>query len=159
MEQLFGCAYLVERAALDELALDETVGPTSKPWPLVAQLVRRGSFDALAALMERPQLEPGASVITDRLATLYTRPLLEAVLAKKIERAGRFGYPISLVLFDVDFRVVINTAHGYGVGDKILERLGILIRQYVRHHDWVARYSEDSFAELLMAQMRRRRPN
>src|SRR4029077_374907 len=36
-----------------------------------------------------------------------------------------------------------------GVGDKILERLGILIRQYFRQHDWVARHSEDSIAVLL----------
>jgi diguanylate cyclase (GGDEF)-like protein len=35
------------------------------------------------------------------------------------------------------------------VGDKILERLGIMIRQYFRQHDWVARHSEDSIAVLL----------
>ena len=35
-ERVFTCAYLVERAALDELALNETLGATSEPWPLVA---------------------------------------------------------------------------------------------------------------------------
>ena len=43
----------------------------------------------------------------------------------------------------------INKQHGYGVGDRILERLGILIRTYFRQHDWVARHSEDSIAVLL----------
>ena len=71
------------------------------------------------------------------------------MLAKEVERAGRFGYPISLILFDVDQLSAINQEHGYGVGDKILERLGILIRQYFRQHDWVARHSEDSIAVLL----------
>jgi hypothetical protein len=47
MERLFTFAHPVERAALDELALDETVGPASEPWPLVARLIRRGSFDVL----------------------------------------------------------------------------------------------------------------
>src|SRR5206468_6761930 len=56
---------------------------------------------------------------------------------------------ISLILFDVDRLSAINQEHGYGVGDRILERLGILIRQYFRHHDWVARHAEDSFAVLL----------
>ena len=39
--------------------------------------------------------------------------------------------------------------NGYGVGDRILERLGITLRTYFRQHDWVARYSEDSIAVLL----------
>ena len=148
-ERLFTFAYLIERSALDELALDEMVGATSEPWPIVAQLVRRGSFDVLAAYTDRALLEPAETIIVDRLTTLYTRVMLEAVLAKEVERAGRFGELLSLILFDVDRLSAINEEHGYGVGDKILERLGILIRKYFRQHDWVARHSDDSIAVLL----------
>jgi diguanylate cyclase (GGDEF)-like protein len=148
-ERLFTFVYLTERTALDELALNETIGATSEPWPLVAQLVRRASFDLLAAYTERMQLEPSGTSIIDKLTTLHTRPLFDAVLAKEVERAGRFGFGVSMILFDVDRLSVINQEHGYGVGDKILERLGILIRQYFRQHDWVARHSEDSIAVLL----------
>jgi diguanylate cyclase (GGDEF)-like protein len=149
MERLFTFVYLIERTTLDELALDERLGATSEPWPVVAQLVRRSSFDLLAAYTERAQLEPSDAAIIDKLTTLHTRPLLDAVMAKEVERAGRFGYEISLILFDVDHLSAINQEHGYGVGDKILERLGIMIRQYFRQHDWVARHSEDSIAVLL----------
>jgi diguanylate cyclase (GGDEF)-like protein len=149
MERLFTFAYLTERTALDELALDDVFGATTEPWPLVAQLVRRASFDLLAAYTERAQLEPSEAAIIDKLTTLHTRPLFDAVLAKELERAGRYGYNISLILFDVDRLSSINQEHGYGVGDKVLERLGILIRQYFRQHDWVARHSEDSIAVLL----------
>jgi diguanylate cyclase (GGDEF)-like protein len=147
--RLFTFVYLLERSALDELALNETIGATSEPWPLVAQIVRRASFDLLAAYTERAELEPSDAAIVDKLTTLHTRPLLDAVLAKELERAGRIGYPISVILFDVDRLSSINQAHGYGVGDRILERLGILIRQYFRQHDWVARHSEDSIVVLL----------
>jgi diguanylate cyclase (GGDEF)-like protein len=147
--RLFTFVYLLERSALDELALSDTLGATSEPWPLVAQMVRRASFDLLAAYTERTQLEPSEAAIVDKLTTLHTRPLFDAVLAKELERAGRYGYPMSLILFDVDRLSTINQEHGYGVGDKILERLGILIRQYFRQHDWVARYSEDSIVVLL----------
>jgi len=102
MERLFTFAYLTERTALDELALSEAIGATSEAWPLVAQLVRRASFDLLAAYAERAQLEPSNAAIIDKLTTLHTRPMLDAVLAKEVERAGRFGYAISLILFDVD---------------------------------------------------------
>ncbi|MFI5178630.1 MAG: GGDEF domain-containing protein [Vicinamibacterales bacterium] len=149
MEQLFTFAYLSERTVLDELALNDTIGATTEPWPVVAQLVRRASFDLLAAYAERTQLDPSDTAIIDKLTTLHTRPLFEAVLSKEVERASRFGYPISLILFDVDNLSAINETHGYGVGDKILERLGILIRKYFRQHDWVARHAEDSMAVLL----------
>jgi diguanylate cyclase (GGDEF)-like protein len=147
--RLFTLVYLLERSALDELAVSEAVGATSEPWPLVAQLVRRASFDVLAAYTERLQLDPKESIVVDKLTTLYARPMFDAALAKEIVGAGRYGYAISVILFDVDRLSQINQEHGYGVGDKILERLGILIRQYFRHQDWVARYSEDSIVVLL----------
>jgi diguanylate cyclase (GGDEF)-like protein len=147
--RLFAFAHLIERTALDELALSETIGATSEPWPQVAQLVRRASFDMLAGYTERSQLEPAGAAMIDRLTTLYTREFFEAALAKEIDRAGRYGLTISLILFDVDRLSTINQDYGYGVGDKVLERLGILIRTYFRQHDWVARHSEDSMIVLL----------
>jgi diguanylate cyclase (GGDEF)-like protein len=149
VERLFTFVYLLERTVLDELALSDKIGATSEPWPLAAQLVRRASFDLLAGYTERSQLDPSHTAITDKLTTLFTRPLFEAVLAKELERAARFNVPVSLILFDVDRLSSINKQHGYGVGDKVLERLGILMRTYFRQHDWVARYSEDSMAVLL----------
>lgn len=149
IDRLFTFVYLVERAALDELAVSDAFGATTEPWPLVAQLVRRGSFDLLASYSTRAHVESTEAAITDKLTTLYTRPLFEAVLAKELERASRFAHAVSLILFDVDRLSEINREFGCGVGDKILERLGITIRQYFRQHDWVARLSEDAVAVLL----------
>jgi diguanylate cyclase (GGDEF)-like protein len=149
MERLFALAYLVERTALDELALSQTLGVTSEAWPLVAQLARRGSFDLLSAFAARAQQEPGGGTIVDALTTLHTRPVFDAVLLKESERAARSGEPFSLILFDVDRLATINELHGYSVGDRILERLGTLMRRYFRHHDWIARHSDDAIGVLL----------
>src|SRR5258708_3463608 len=75
--RLFTFVYLLERSALDELALNETIGATSEPWPLVAQMVRRASFDLLAAYTERAELEPSEAAIVDKLTTLHTRALFD----------------------------------------------------------------------------------
>src|SRR5438309_9881 len=85
-------------------------------------------------LSDRAQIEPGGAAITDRLTTLYTRPMFEAVLAKELERAGRFGTPVALMLFDIDRLSQINQEHGYGVGDRIIERVGITLGKYFRQH-------------------------
>lgn len=149
IQQLFGLAYLLERTAVDELALDESFGATSESWPIVAQMVRRASFDVLAAFAELLTREPGNGALTDPLTTLSSRVVLEAVLEKEIQRAERFGHPFALILFDVDRLTDINSTHGYGFGDRVLERIGIVMRNYFREQDWVARYSEDTFAVLL----------
>jgi diguanylate cyclase (GGDEF)-like protein len=148
VEQLFTFAYLTERTALDDLASDHAIGASSEAWPLVGQLVRRGSFDFLASIAARARLEP-ANATTDPLTTLHTRAMLDTVLLKETERTGRFGYPLALILFDLDRLTSINEQHGYGVGTKILERLGVLMRKYFRQHDWVARHGDDEIAVLL----------
>ena len=148
-EYLFAFAYLIERTAIDELAVHEAIGATTESWPIVAQTVRRASFDLLAAYTERAQLEPAGSAIVDRLTTLHSRATFDAVLPKELDRAGRLGQPLSIILFDVDRLSVINQEYGYGVGDKVLERLGIILRTYFRQHDWVARYAEDAIVVLL----------
>jgi diguanylate cyclase (GGDEF)-like protein len=147
--QLFSFAYLIERAALDELALDDSFGSTAEPWPAVAQMVRRASFDVLAALAERINREPGARALTDPLTTLHTRGVLLAALDKEIQRSERFGHPFALIVLDVDHLTDINHLHGYGFGDRLLERIGILITNYFREQDWVSRHDEDGFAVLL----------
>ena len=150
IERLFNFVYLTERRTLDELALSETIGVTTEPWPIVAQIVRRAALDVLAAWTGRSLLEPaGGAMMIDRLTTLYSRALFDAVLAKEVDKAGRYGHALSIILFDVDRLSRINQEFGYGVGDKVLERLGILMRTYFRQHDWVARFSEDAFIVLM----------
>ena len=92
---------------------------------------------------------PQHGAIEDSLTTLHTRPVLDAVLPKECCRAERFEHWLTMMLIDIDNLSAINKAHGYGVGDRILERMGILLRTYFREHDWVARYAEDCIAVLL----------
>ena len=147
-EQLFTFVHIAMSTAIDELSIDESVGVNTEPWPQVMQTVRRAAFDVLAAYTTRLVHTP-RSTINDPLTTLVSRPVIDAVLPKECCRAERFEHWLSMMLIDVDDLSAINTAHGYGVGDRILERLGILLRTYFREHDWVGRYGEDTIAVLL----------
>jgi diguanylate cyclase (GGDEF)-like protein len=154
VRQLFGLVYVIERAALDELALDESFGATTEGWPGIAQMVRRGSFDVLAAVAERITREPDQSALHDSLTALHTRAVMLAALEKEIRRSERFKHPFAMIVVDVDHLAEINAKHGYGFGDRVLERIGIVIRNYFREHDWVTRSSEDAFAILLPETLR-----
>ena len=147
--ELFGLVYVMERAALDELALDESFGAMSEPWPAIAQIVRRASFDLLAAFATHLTMEPDETAIVDPLTTLHTRAVFLAALEKEIQRSERFNHPFAVILLDVDRLADINAKRGYGAGDRVLERIGIVVRSYFREQDWVARCAGDSFAVLL----------
>jgi diguanylate cyclase (GGDEF)-like protein/excisionase family DNA binding protein len=148
-DQLFTFVHIEMSTAIDELSLDPRVGANTEPWPQASQIIRRAAFDLLGAWTTRLMYSPQHSSIEDPLTTLHTRPVLDAVLPKECCRAERFEHWLSMMLIDVDNLSAINKAHGYGVGDRILERMGILLRAYFRQHDWVARYQEDAIAVLL----------
>ena len=147
--QLFMFVHIAMGMAIDEMSLDPRVGANTEPWPQAAQTVRRAAFDLLAAWTTRSMDTPLRSSIEDPLTTLHTRPVLDAVLPKECCRAERFEHWLSMMLIDIDDLSGLNRAHGYGVGDRILERTGILLRAYFRQHDWVVRYAEDTIAVLL----------
>lgn len=145
---LFDLLYVLERTTLDEAALDDTLGATTEEWPAVAQTVRHASFAALAALTERVAQETTSSTV-DTLTTVHTRAVFRVALEKETRRSERSGHPFALVLVNVDRLAALNAELGYGFGDRVLERLGIVLRSYFREHDWVAREAEDTFAVVL----------
>jgi diguanylate cyclase (GGDEF)-like protein len=148
-DQVITLAYLVLSTILDEVASDPALGASSYAWPQIAQAIRRSVFDVLGAWGTRAIDSPSILAITDQLTTLHTRPMLDVVLVKECHRAERFEHWLSMILIDVDKLSDINRTHGYGVGDRVLERMGILLRTYFRLDDWVARYGADEVAVLL----------
>lgn len=144
--QVVGAGECVERAVLDELSLDPRLGTTSEPWPIVARAVRRAMLEIVAAFSERDGRRAG---LRDPLTTLISRPAFDLALAQEIQRAHRHQHGLALIVFDVDDLGALNTSHGFGAGERLLERLGILARRFFRTHDWIARHGGDSLAALL----------
>lgn len=146
MRQVVHATHAVERIVLDELALDEPIGATSKRWPLVAHTIRSASFEIVAAYAERNGSAPG---VRDQLTTLIGPHVFRLAVEQETARAHRYQHRMSILLFDIDNLAEVNKDQGYGAGDRLLERLGILARRFFRNHDWVARYGDDAIAVLL----------
>jgi diguanylate cyclase (GGDEF)-like protein len=147
--QLLDSVHHAERIILDEVAIDERLGATSEPWAMVAHTIRRATLEILGAHAEQIAGRDVAVSLRDPLTTLIAGPVLGLAVAQEIERALRHQHSLALVLFDIDDLSQINREHGWGVGDRLLERTGILARQFFRTHDWVARHGEDSIGVLL----------
>jgi len=146
VRQLIALVDRTERLALDELALHERLGATSEAWPVVSHALRAAMLEIAAAIAERDR---GRAAVRDPLTTLMTRHVFDLVLEQESFRAYRHKHGVAVMLFDIDDMARLNRSHGYGAGDRLLERLGILARHYFRTHDWVARYDDDEIVVLL----------
>ena len=86
---------------------------------------------------------------TDRLTGLYNRGHWEDSLKVAYARHQRHGNPTSLVMFDIDHFKRINDTYGHQAGDKVIEQVAALLRQYVRDTDVAGRYGGEEFAVVL----------
>jgi len=147
--QLLDAVHQTERVILDEIALDDRLGATSEPWAVVAHTIRRATLEILGAHAEQVAGRDVPITVRDALTTLLSSPVFDLALSQEIERALRHKHSLALLLVDIDDLSQINREHGWGVGDRLLERMGILARRFFRTHDWVARHDTDAIAVLL----------
>ncbi|MBI4640809.1 MAG: diguanylate cyclase [Candidatus Tectomicrobia bacterium] len=88
--------------------------------------------------------------ITDGLTGLYNQRHFYQELQKEIKRAMRQKRPLSLLLFDIDHFKVFNDSYGHQEGDKILSRVGEMVREQIRAHvDSGYRYGGEEFTIIL----------
>lgn len=87
--------------------------------------------------------------ITDGLTGVYNRRYFQRQLENEFRRAPRFGYPIGLILIDVDHFKQFNDTNGHLLGDQVLRSMAQILKDSVRETDVVARYGGEEFAVIL----------
>ncbi len=83
--------------------------------------------------------------ITDPLTGVGNLRHMTTTLAKEVERASRFGHPLSVLLLDLDHFKRVNDSFGHTVGDAVLRELARRLASCVREVDTVARYGGEEF--------------
>jgi diguanylate cyclase (GGDEF)-like protein len=110
------------------------------------------SFAATATTaIQNAQLhaEVQRQAITDTLTGLYNRRGFFELGRREVERAIRFGRPLTAVMFDIDYFKNVNDLYGHAVGDKLLINLTTRLLQELRQIDLLGRYGGDEFVALL----------
>ncbi len=87
--------------------------------------------------------------VTDGLTGLYNHKHFHEALAAEVNRARRYGHPISLLLVDIDRFKAYNDAWGHQAGDALLRTLAGIFKAAARENDLVARYGGEEFAIIL----------
>jgi diguanylate cyclase (GGDEF)-like protein len=88
--------------------------------------------------------------ITDALTGSYNRRYLMEQLPRELERCRRYGYPLSVIMSDVDHFKDINDARGHAAGDEVLQQFAARAQKSIRSNsDWVSRYGGEEFLIVL----------
>jgi diguanylate cyclase (GGDEF)-like protein len=87
--------------------------------------------------------------ITDSLTGYMNRRGFDDLSARELERALRFGRPLSLIMIDIDNFKKINDTYGHAVGDRVLYHLAGRLQSSLREVDVLGRYGGDEFIVLL----------
>jgi len=89
--------------------------------------------------------------ITDDLTGLYNHRHFFKTLESELTRLRRQKTSLSLLMLDVDNFKRYNDTHGHVEGDRVLKKIGEIIKHSIRHNvDSGYRYGGDEFAALLI---------
>ncbi len=86
---------------------------------------------------------------SDSLTELDNRRCFFDKAGAEVERARRYGHPLSLQMLDIDHFKAINDRYGHVAGDRVLMMLADILRANLRHNDIAARLGGEEFAVLL----------
>jgi diguanylate cyclase (GGDEF)-like protein len=86
---------------------------------------------------------------TDALTGAWNRLHFEQRLTEEIERAHRYGQPLSLLLLDIDHFKAINDRHGHQTGDRVLVEICRRLGHQMRETDLLARWGGEEFVAVL----------
>lgn len=85
---------------------------------------------------------------TDILTGVANRAMLNERFTREVDRAGRYGRPLSAILLDIDHFKKINDAYGHLVGDQVLIAFAGLVSSNVRGSDTAGRWGGEEFLVL-----------
>lgn len=86
---------------------------------------------------------------TDPLTGLLNRRYFGELVASELERARRYGHPVSLAYLDLDNFKAVNDSYGHDAGNRLLVMVAELFKENLRASDEVARLGGDEFAIML----------
>lgn len=86
---------------------------------------------------------------TDKLTGLSNRCHLEEQLDMEFKRAGRYHFPLTLAVVDLDHFKRVNDNHGHLAGDAVLREIGTRLRVELRETDFVGRFGGEEFVVIL----------
>ena len=155
-----------------EMGLDSCILVTAPPrhFKMIVSCLKHGAYDTILTpvreewagitvtrAIERRRYYAGARMkdhyrrlsIFDELTSIHNHRYFHQSLSRGVSAALRYGYPFSVLLFDLDNFKAYNDRHGHLAGDEALRVMGAFLAKSIRAGDIAARYGGEEFALIL----------
>ncbi|MGO8734345.1 MAG: diguanylate cyclase [Terriglobia bacterium] len=93
--------------------------------------------------------EGQAATMIDTVTNVFTRAILQDLMASEISRAERTNRSLALLMCDLNNFKQVNDRYGHLMGDYVLSQIATILKSCVRGSDYVVRYGGDEFLVLL----------
>lgn len=136
-------------AALGVLCLRLVAGPPAAQ--ASQQRLAQTVADSLALTLSNLQLRDTLrqQSIRDALTGMYNRRYMEESLERELRRAARRGYPVGLIMLDLDHFKSFNDTFGHAAGDLLLRTVGEFLSVHIRAGDVACRFGGEEFVLIL----------
>jgi len=135
-------------AGLEAGADDYLIKPVYEP-ELFARLKTARRILALEHSLRLANQQNRLLSITDPLTGAFNRRQLMDQLPREVERCRRYGYPLSVIMCDIDHFKMVNDLYGHAAGDDVLRQFVARVQGSIRRSDWIARYGGEEFMIVL----------
>ena len=106
------------------------------------------AFNEMNDELTRTHAELREMGIRDGLTGLFNRRYFDEQAAQAFEQANRYDQPLTVMIGDLDHFKRVNDDFSHETGDKVLERVAVLMEANTRKSDVVARYGGEEFVIL-----------
>ena len=120
-----------------------------EPAELLARVRAALRVKSLQDELRSRAVELDAMTRTDHLTTLFNRRHMEESLRAMTAGAVRHGYPIVVLIVDVDHFKTVNDTLGHAAGDEVLVEISGRLRSVKRTEDILGRWGGEEFLLLL----------
>lgn len=110
-----------------------------------------GSILVFDDITERKQMEKRLFKLAtqDPLTGLYNRRYAVEAMNNFKNQSDRYGYPLSVMMLDIDNFKKINDTFGHDIGDEVLKALAKTIKENIRVSDIPSRWGGEEFLIVL----------
>jgi diguanylate cyclase (GGDEF)-like protein len=118
-----------------------------QPYPAEEQDLLTLLAHHLASVFENARLFESATY--ESLTGLLRREAILEQLDRELERAQRYGRPLTLAMADLDYFKEVNDRYGHLAGDTLLKTVSQVAADGLRSTDWIGRYGGEEFLVVL----------
>ncbi|MEA2049206.1 MAG: GGDEF domain-containing protein [Campylobacterota bacterium] len=89
------------------------------------------------------------TTLRDPMTTLYNRRFLNELLDSNVATRVKENCNHAILMIDIDFFKKVNDTYGHDVGDTVIKKLALIMKESVRNSDMPVRYGGEEFLILL----------